>query len=344
MKKTSEITYEWNLRDEILEIAHRWPQTIFSFLLGCLLGWGFTFFLPTSYRAESELFIAYNSDALYRNPDDYKNWQLGELEVLLFSQDMLQKTLDRLKPQDSFWASIGAIDLADMLHVYWRNAGKWRLVAESPRPELAAQLSQTWQAVILEETSTAIAHGNAANQKSLQLRALADAYAKASSRATLLTQVNNELLAWSDDLANKNPGLPLDPQDRWRLQSLVALTIQRDENGSKILEQTPPPNATLEEYTSWINLTLNYFAEEHQLIQKQLPELDSQFAALYSDWQTEINASRGLSAFLLVESSPEPSPPAQPIRYASWTALVGGLIGLLAWGLVQTARLTKWKK
>ena len=59
----------WNLRADILEITHRWTLPFFAFLIVSLLGIGVSFLLPSPYRAESDLYVAYIADAIYRNQE-----------------------------------------------------------------------------------------------------------------------------------------------------------------------------------------------------------------------------------------------------------------------------------
>ena len=47
-------------------------------------------------------------------------------------------------------------ELADMLHVYWRNAGKWRLVAEHQDAARARQMVVVWEETAVQVIDTAI--------------------------------------------------------------------------------------------------------------------------------------------------------------------------------------------
>ena len=88
---------ESTLRDEILHRAHFWPLPFLVFLAGCLLGWGAALLWPSPYRAETTLHVSYNADSIFRNPDDYKNWQMEELNTLVLAKGTLQETLARLE-------------------------------------------------------------------------------------------------------------------------------------------------------------------------------------------------------------------------------------------------------
>src|SRR5512139_1950407 len=127
-------TYDWNLRANILGNAHRWPVVMLFVLAGSLLGLLLAFLWPTPYRAEAGLQVAYNADVHPRNPDDFKNWQMEQLDVLIHSDEVLHETLARLQSQDPSWNSYTLDEIRSKVHTYWRNAGEWRLVAEAPTP------------------------------------------------------------------------------------------------------------------------------------------------------------------------------------------------------------------
>lgn len=149
---------EWVLRDEIYKAAHRWPFIVLFILAGSLLGWGITYLLPSTYQASEEVSVELNAyrapedryaaeyaDTEFRNLDDYKHWQMSQLEVLVRSDAYLQETLNRLRKADSAWHAVEAPELRNMLKAYWRNAGRWRLTAENQDAGLARQAVQIWK-------------------------------------------------------------------------------------------------------------------------------------------------------------------------------------------------------
>ncbi|MDD2695763.1 MAG: hypothetical protein PHD58_07555 [Anaerolineales bacterium] len=330
---------EWTLREEIYAAAHRWPQFLLAFILGSLLGWGLTFLVPTSYRAERGLLVTFNPDALYRNPDDYKNWQLDTLDLLLHSEETLQTTLERLRGQDAYWDSLAVGDLQGRLHVYWRNAGEWRLVAEAPSPQLATQLAQAWREASLAISEEAFAHAHQLLSLDAQLKALAAVQTDARLRDARLSAAQNELHTWRKSLEGTSATSALPVQDRWRLLSLVSLIVQDDEAGKVLLAEAPPEETPASAYLPWLERALDYAANELALSQQHLPEISAEFESAAARWNEEYGLARGLSAYGGVEPLEEVDEPARSVRPASWAALAGGLLGLLVWGLVQAARI-----
>jgi hypothetical protein len=119
---------------------------------GC---WLISRLLPANYRAASNLYIALNpyrtyEDANflanvnpeYTNLDDYKNWQMAQLDSAVYLDDFMQVTLDRLKEQDQRWQDVDISQLRKMLRAEWRTAGNWSLVADTRDAELADQAAE----------------------------------------------------------------------------------------------------------------------------------------------------------------------------------------------------------
>ena len=210
------------LREEIIHShTHRWPQVFIAFLLGSLLGWGVGLIFPTAHRAQSEIYVAYNGDAIYRNPDDYKNWQFSELEAYIVSNDVLGETLKRLGERDAYWREVSIEQLRDHLRIYWRNAGRWRLVAEWREQIHATDLAKTWTDALLEKTNQAAAHAGAVLLLDSQVKAYARDEVSLRMRSSQLSQLRGALQTWRD-AQNARQSQPPERLDRWRLQYLAA--------------------------------------------------------------------------------------------------------------------------
>lgn len=330
--------HQWNLRLELLEISHRWYQVFLAFLLGALLGWGSGYLFPRPYRAETGLYVAYNADAIYRNPDDYKNWQLGELNAFIVSDRILEETLNRLKAQDAYWGSLSPQDLRPKLRNSWRNAGKWRLTAEHPQRKYALQLVQAWAEVILEHTTQAAAHARTVMALSGQIQALDDQQAELQSRLARLDGLRAALGGWREAVAAQNPPQPLDTLTIWRLQSLAASAAALLPADLALLHQPPSPAAEIQSYLSAVDQALQALEVEMELTQRQIEQLAAQRQQMLQNWEAETKASYNLTAYLTVEPLSAEKARVRPLRPTSQMALVGGVLGVLVWGLVWLAR------
>jgi len=329
---------EWNPRAEILTATHRWPVIMLFILAGSLVGIAIAYLLPSPYRAEASLLVAYNADVHLRNPDDYKNWQMEQLNLFILSAEVLQETLDRLKTQDQTWSEITIDDLSDKLHVYWRNAGEWRLVAESPDPELADELVNTWEQVILEQIAAASVHASAVLSLSTNLDNLSNQRLELQLRATQLQQIRQALQSWIQATETSSSNEPLDTLEREFLLSRVSSLAGWHPLGIALLDSTPPSDAGALQYIPWLEEALVLLEEDLASIEPQTNQITSEYDEMYAAWSEELKASRGLTAFLIVEPLDQQPDSTLPTRPTRLLAFVGGLVGLLVWGLIWLAR------
>ncbi len=328
---------EWNLRAEILDISHRWWQVFLAFLLGSLLGWGAAFLFPTPHRAQNELYVAYNGDAIYRNSDDFKNWQFGELDAYIVSNDVLDETLSRLRQQDPYWQGFATKDLKPHLHTYWRNAGRWRLVVEWRGKVRAEQLSRAWTDVILEKTRQAAIHAQAVLSLGAQIEAYSRDAVILQLNTTQLAQVRLAIQAWRDALAAQ-PGEPVDTLSRWRLQFLASSVAGLLPRELDLLKKFPPPEAALQDYLPEVDQALIALDEQLAVVQRQATDVAAAHETLAAKWGEESKSAHNLTANLQVEPLAVENEAAQPVRPTSEITLVGGLLAVLVWGLVWLAR------
>jgi hypothetical protein len=329
---------DWDVRTEVLRLSHFWPLPFVIFLAGCLIGWGVGAVWPSPYRAETTLHVSYNGDSIFRNSDDYKNWQMEELNTLVLAKGTLQDTLSLLREQDPYWGGVSARQLESMLSVYWRNTGKWRLVAEAPRPNLATQLAETWGAVVVEKIQAAVGHANAMLELDRQVKAVTQAQTETNLRLVELTQVKLALQTWQEKAQAQDPQAAIHDLERWRLQGLVARLAALDPAGQALFEQTPPRGALLKDYLPWVGQALASADDHITAVQQQQNVLAPQPGNLYQRWNDEYKESHGITAYLMVEPLPNDEVAPRQVRPTQVSALVGGLLSLLAWSLVWLAR------
>lgn len=329
------MSYNWNLRADILEISHRWTLPFFAFLIGSLIGIGISYLLPSPYRAESDLYVAYNADGVYRNPDDYKNWQLGELEAFTSSGFILNETLDRLKAQDSYWENTTVEELRRKLYTYWRNAGKWRLVAENTDPGHTMQLVRVWREVIIDEVTAATSQAAVMLDLDNQIQSLTNSKFAVDTQLTQLSQMKAALETW---VGGEKGQQPLETLERWHLQTIATNIATYNPVALPLLEEIPPPEAPAQDYLPWVERLIVVLEGDLGIIQEQSSTLTNQHDALTLDWEKATDASHGLTAFLVVEPLSESNLTATPVRLTSQMAVVGGLLGILIWGLFWLGR------
>jgi hypothetical protein len=335
---------EWSLREEAFAIAHRWPIPVLAFIIGSLVGFGIALLYPSPHRASLDISVAYNADAINDNPDDYKNWQLSQLNALATAPDVLQETLGRLQASDPGWARVSPEKLQKSLILTWRNTGLWHLAAENIQPEKAAQIVQTWSEVLLEKYHQAF---EAATQMSVfdgQVFSINQTLIQAKWRNAQLTSVQAALQDWRNSASQGQVDQPLDNLTRWRILSLLEQAGGSDPAWKTLLDETPSAQAPLQVYIPWVDQITTLIDSQTQTLQGQIASLTPEQTRLTDQQAAALLASRGLSGKLVVEKATNAAPAVVSVRSTSLMALVGGILGFLAWLIVWLARISSRSK
>jgi hypothetical protein len=340
------MTNDWSLRDEILSATQHWPWLALFCLLGCLAGWAVSFIWPTPHRATTELYVGLN---VYRssedtnasqyagielvNANDYKNWQMASLNSLTTMDEVIQETLQRLKETDPYWQKVDPARLAKSLHVYWRNAGKWRLVAENENPRYASQAVTTWQEVVLDRVHAAVNESQRAMVLEFQLKSIAVAQSQIITGTESLKKSEADLASWTDKLAQMDENRLLDGTERWQLWRSIARN-NLDASWNPLLEAFPDPAAAARDYSRWVERVTPALAETIQSQENQIEDLSAQASEVKRLFSEASQKSRGLSATLDVEKISGARTERTIVRPTGMMVLVGSIIGLIAW-LIQ---------
>jgi hypothetical protein len=342
---------EWMLRDEILAGFHRWPVIVAFALAGTLLGLVFTYFWPSSYRANVELSVELNpyrvlddqyipefSNAEFRNIDDYKHWQMLQLSIVVNSDPYLLETLTRLRELDPYWDSIEMQDLREMLNANWRNAGQWRLVADAENSLRAVGAVAIWRDVILNLTNDSIAHSRELFNLELTLRSLNDELVKNLLQGAALEETLGSLTNEFNELNNAEGDFPLSGPDR---VDLFTLANQMAEGSRVIVEEFPDDGAPVSDYSTWVERAILIVERDIDSSKVANVALNEQISSVTSEWELGINEAQGLSATLSLKKPQNKEPEVRQVRSYSLAALIGTLVGLLLWILVFLIQITR---
>ena len=337
---------DWSLRDEILSATQHWPWLALFCFVGCLAGWAISFIWPTPHRATSELYVGLN---VYRssedanaaeyagielvNANDYKNWQMASLNSLTTMDEVIQETLRRLQEADPYWQKVDPAQLAKSLHVYWRNAGKWRLVAENEKPQHAAQAVSVWQEVVLERVHAAVNESQRAMVLEFQLKSITEAQSQIITGTETLKQTQADLANWHTSLAQKDLEMPLDSTERWQLWRSISQN-KPDASWAPLLVAFPRPQAPVRDYSGWVEQMIPAIEETLQSNENQIADLNAQASEVKRQFAEASQKSRGLSATLDVEKISGARTEHTIVRPTGILLLVGSIIGLVAW-LIQ---------
>ena len=175
----------WSLPEELYRALHQWPLILAFCLVGALLGWAVARVWPSSYRATANLYVALNpyrayedsnfvanANPKYSNLDDYKNWQMAQLQSVIFQDEMIEETLEKLESKGEFWLKADSDKLRDMLSTQWRSPGTWGLVAEGNDRKNTKQAANVWSQVVLTHVNAAVSAAREAILVDEELQAL----------------------------------------------------------------------------------------------------------------------------------------------------------------------------
>ncbi len=334
---------EFSWREEFFALAHRWYLFLALFLIGSAVGWLAANLLPAPYRAEADLGVFYQSDAIFRNVDDYKNWEMGQLQALILSDYLLTLVQERLSQQDSFWQSQTPADLRQRLHVYWRNAGVWHLVAEDPNPQRAAQLVTVWKAVVLEEMERIAQLTHQLKQVHAELQAIAQAKVATEQRLIELQAMVAVLQGWQPWSEANLAEQRLPPLQRWRLLEIALRLDQSPAAENPLLASLPAEDAPAIAYQPWVEAALASVETERELLQAGMPSLEARLSELTTQYNDLAAASWYLSLYLGVDELNAEIKAPRPLRTEPLAALVGGVSTLLV-GLLVGSAVLQWRR
>jgi hypothetical protein len=334
----------WKLRDEILSITHRWYWIAACFLIGALIGWAASYLWPSPYRATIDLYVGLNA---YRSPydtyvsavaqqqfrlvDDYKNWQMEQLNELALTDDFLNETLRRLREHDSSWDSLTPEALRKSLKGVWRNVGKWHLVAEGKDPETLPQALEVWSDVVVEWMSESIEHSKNVVALDVHLNELSKIQVDLELRQEVLRLIYKDLLVWKDEFASLPGDLSVSSQTHWEIQALVALAADWNAGWDAALEAAPARGSLPADYLFWLDRVIPLIGQELDDLPLEIEAVEQKRVETEFLYKEETERSRALAATLEIEKPANIPQQLVLIRPTGLMILTGAFLGLLVW-------------
>jgi len=333
------------LRDELYKLFHRWSAMLAALALGALLGWGLSFVWPTHYRADSRIYIALNpyrmySDTIfkalanpkYSNLDNYHYWQMSQLEAAIYLDRFVQPALERLRALDPYWNSVNQDQFRRMLDSEWRSTGNWDLIANHSIKQRARQAATAWSEVVVEQVGLAVEAARQTFMIDQELQAVQNAKLAADLRIHDLQATQQALQDWRSEagaLADK----PLTLQQRWRLLALVSSPASFTPAWTALLDAQPAADAPPAAYLNWIDQIEPLLETEIAALQDQVSQLSTRQSELTRQFTAASQDSLSFSPNIEIERKQDLN--VRQIRPSSTFILVGGLIGVLTWLLIQ---------
>jgi len=347
------MTKEWNLRDFILDLSQKWYLIVVCFAIGSLVGWGAGFLWPPFYRADIDLYVGINpyrslqdryvaqtAQDEFRNIDDYKNWQMEQLNTLAIQDVFLIDTLERLQVQDQAWDETTVGQLRTLLRGSWRNAGRWHLSAQALHPVIAQQAVTVWGQVINERMHEAIEHARQVIALDSQLTSLADQKTELELRRIVLERAHVNLLEIQAEWDQRPSDSVLPSFEYWQVMSYAAQSAQRRLGWENVLESQPASDVKLSDHQDWLQSVLTLIENDLSFLPDQITYLDEQHAAVAAGYALEAELSLALSANMDIEMPADEVVSVETVRPTNLLLLLGGFIGILAWLLWKIARFS----
>lgn len=347
------MTKEWYLRDFILDLSQKWYLIVVCFAVGSLIGWGAGFLWPPVYRADIDLYVGINpyrslrdryvaeaAQDEFRNIDDYKNWQMEQLNTLAVQDIFLEDTLSRLQIQDQAWNETSVGELKTMLRGSWRNAGRWHLSAEASHPVIAQQAVTVWGQVIHERTHEAVEHARQVIALDTQLTSLAEQETELELRSIVLNRAQENLLELQAAWDQRLPDNVLPAFEYWQVMSFAAQSADRRLGWENVLESQPAADADLSDHQDWLQSVLTLIENDLSVLPDQILYLGKQHADTAKDYEREAELSLALSANMDIEMPAGETVSVEIVHPTNLLLLLGGLIGVLVWLLWNIARFS----
>ncbi len=348
---------EWNPRQEIISAAHRWYWIAASILIGALLGWIVGFIWPAPFRASVDLYVGLNAHRATRNLyfaevteeslenlDDYKHWQMSQLNALVLSDEYLAETLKRLQIENPIWQEFEVPTLRDQLTVSWRNTGEWHFSALMEEPILSAQAVNIWIDVVVEKTNELITAARRLTLIVSELNAISGALVSAQTRQNLLLETKNNLEEWQSNLNQFPDDQPVSSLDHWSILAQVSITADWSPGWIAALEAAPSLGTFPIEYLNWLTQVIALMDAELAELPKTIEALNVDFIQLTDEYKMAADQSRALAGNFEVAKIKAQPPEVDHLRPTGTLMLIGGLFGLMiliiGW-VIQITRKTE---
>ena len=341
----------WSLSDELYQTFHQWPKISLFFLIGCLIGWVVSLILPVNYRASTTIYVALNpyrtyedSNFLanvkpeYSNLDDYKNWQMGQLNTAIFLNEIIQETLNRLKEQDQAWMSVDVNQLRDQLLAEWRSAGKWSLVAENRDAELALQAAETWGEIVCERIGTAVDAARELITIDYKIEAAVQSYNEAQSRLQQFELARDQFKSWIATAQELPAEEQIEFAELSQVLGLVTDLAQLEPSWMDVLENQPKTTSSRNDFIEWTGEVLSKIEVEIPDLEASVEHLEDGQTDLEQQYAEQFTLSLGLSPNLEVERIE--TVPAVRVQPTGIMTLAGGMCGLLLWLFIELVRIS----
>ncbi|MFO7943657.1 MAG: hypothetical protein R6U51_05080 [Anaerolineales bacterium] len=332
---------EWTVRQKIISIMNQWYLIFLAFIVSAGVAWGGIHIWPSQHQASTTVYVGIeikrvfdvSSMATYAktepfNIDDYKNWQLSQLESMARSEIVAKETLAALREVDPYWMKISPQEFQTLQSIAWRDMGTWRLTISLSDPERAAQAVKTWSSEFVEYASSLISKADSAFSLDGELRALNVQQVGLKMELSEFERIEEGLTEFQSNISRMDEDQTLDPLLRWELWGLTTGPADHTPLWTEVLDQFPEADERSVEYMAWIESFLGVLSTQKEINQETLMELEQKEEALTERFVQETQKSKGLSSSLYIENAPFPVS-IHSVSPDALAALLGGCLGVI---------------
>jgi len=337
---------EWKLREKLVQFTKTWPILITVFLGSGLIAWGTVHLFPPLQQATADLFIGIDitrvndvsSLATYAetepfNVDDYKHWQLSQINAIATSERIANLTLEKLRDLDYYWEDVSVAEFQELQDLFWYDVGIWRLQIQAPENEYALQGVQAWREILLQDLSRLIRESEDVLEFEGRMRASNITMSQLEIRVIEMEILTAEVAAVRVELESADSEQGMDDSTRMDLWLLIAGAAEDDALWEQLLDEIPEKNQPYLAYILWIDQVLVAVDSELESHQAIMEELVRGHELLTEDYLREIKEAHGLSASLYIEE--EGTQPKIIETYPdTQIAFLGSLVGLLIYIII----------
>jgi len=337
---------DWKLREKIIQFIRTWPLLILVFVGSGVVSWSIVHLFPPAQRAMAEIYIGIDITRVYDvssiatysktepfNVDDYKNWQLSQVEGIASSELIANQSLAELRKLDSYWESVSTTKFLSMQDLDWYDVGVWRMKIQTPEKEKSLQGVKVWRDKLFQELARLIEESEDVLEFEGRMRAANEAITQLEIRVEKLIILKGNIDLLSEKFSDTNPDQVVDKLTRDELWSMFVGLAFDDFLWAKTLNDFPDQDQTQLMYMDWLARVLIIIDTDTEITSQLLETLEEDIDFLTEDYVREIYEAQGLSASLYIEELTT-DPRLEPYYQDSVIGLLGSFLGLLIYIIV----------
>ena len=207
-------------------------------------------------------------------------------------------------------------------------------------PEIASAAALAWREIVYETVQQSIVYAQDTFNLDIQLKAIQNQLVMLSTDRTDLETSLSGFMAVKNVLEAQPETQPVDELTRWQLWTWASHSAQNDPIWVTLLNELPLTGQPADVYLVWLERARSTLEQGLQATQAQIDTLESQRSQAEAEYAVASQGSRGLSANLQLEKISDTLPNPIAVRPIAKMALIGTIIGILAWATLWLVRLT----